>query len=102
MLFVLRLLPAFNQWQEKVIYGTMIVNFAISLVATIIFGLSCMPLRAFWDNDAQMNLPGSKCYPVSRRVLVQQVNGSESLKFRIFRITALTVAKFFRASSTLS
>ena len=47
MLFVLRLLPAFKQWQQKVIYGTMIINFAISLVATIIFGLSCMSLHAF-------------------------------------------------------
>ena len=72
MLFVLRLLPPFKKWQQKVVYVAFGLNLVITFVATISYGLSCIPFSAAWTNS-----PGSKC--VSKHVLVaiQQMNGCQ-------------------------
>ena len=81
MLFVLRLLPPFKKWQQKVVYITFILNVIITLIATVSYGVSCIPFRAGWEN-----VPNAKC--VSKNVLVatQKVNGGMRLhRFPLYK-----------------
>ena len=72
MLFVLRLLPPFKKVQQKIIYAAFFVNFAITVIGTVSYGVSCRPLRASWEN-----VPGGKCYTRNLLVITTRVNGSE-------------------------
>ncbi|KAI9667146.1 MAG: hypothetical protein M1831_001323 [Alyxoria varia] len=71
LLFVLRLLPAYKVWQHRLVYVTFFLNFAITVVATVSFGIACIPFEGLWKKD----LPGAKCYPLELLVLTQRVNG---------------------------
>ena len=72
MLFVLRLLPPYKKWQQRIIYANFFVSFAITLVANVSYGLACIPFRALWEP-----VEGAKCYSKDRVVITAQVNGSE-------------------------
>ena len=74
MLFVLRLLPPGKKWATRVILGAFVLNFAITLEATIAYGLKCTPFNAVWDT----NVKNAKCYSESVVTVTQEVNGGES------------------------
>lgn len=71
MLFVLRLLPSYKKWQQKVVYVAFGINFAITMLAKINYGISCTPLQAAWET-----IPGSHCFSKDLIVIVTKVNGS--------------------------
>ena len=73
MLFVLRLLPPDKVLQKRIIYGAFLLNFAITMIAVISYGVRCVPL-----SGAYKNVPGAKCFPAHIIVVTQQVNGSKS------------------------
>lgn len=64
MLFTLRLLPLTKMWSQRIIYVTLVLNFAITLAATASYGVRCSP---------------SKPVPASVLLITMQVNGSESI-----------------------
>ena len=74
MLFVLRLLPSYAKWQPKVVYAAFFLSFAVTMIATIMYGLACIPFRAVYES-----IEGSKCYSKDLLVIAAQVNGSESI-----------------------
>ena len=73
MLFVLRLLPPSKVWQRRVTYVAFFLNFAITLIAVVSYGVRCRPFIA-----AYKSVPGAKCSSENVIVVTQQVNGSES------------------------
>ena len=73
MLFVLRLLPSYKVWQQRVVVAIFLFNFLVTLESGIAFGISCIPFRANWDE-----VPNSKCLPVDILVITNQVNASKS------------------------
>ena len=73
LLFVLRLLPSYKKRQQQVVYAIFFVNFAITLAACVMFGVSCIPFKASWDA-----IPDAKCFSEDRLVIVNQVNASKS------------------------
>ena len=70
MLFVLRLLPPGKTWQQRVIFVVFFLNFAITMIATVSYGLRCRPFRAVWDH-----VQGAKCESIEVITRTQQVNG---------------------------
>ena len=72
MLFVLRLLPPNKKWQTRVILVAFFLNFAITMIGSISYGLSCIPFEAEWKS-----IPGAKCHSVHLMTVTQQVNGSK-------------------------
>ncbi|KAL9087210.1 MAG: hypothetical protein Q9159_003777 [Coniocarpon cinnabarinum] len=70
MLFVLRLLPPFKKWQQKVVYVAFVLNVIITIIATVSYGVSCIPFRAAWQE-----VPGSKCFSKKVLVATQKMNG---------------------------
>ncbi|KAI9727271.1 MAG: hypothetical protein M1828_006890 [Chrysothrix sp. TS-e1954] len=70
MLFVLRLLPPGKTWQQRLIFVVFFINFAITLIATVSYGVRCQPFRAVWDP-----VPGSKCESIDIITTTGWVNG---------------------------
>lgn len=97
MMFVLRLLPAFKKVQKWVVYVALAVNFAITIVVTVSYGLSCMPLRAEWEN-----IPGAKCYSKDVLVITSIVNGGMRIWQILVRRTRTYPHQHCPVSSTLS
>lgn len=69
MLFVLRLLPAHQKWQQRIIYLAFSINIAITILATVTYGISCIPFKANWQD-----IPNARCLPKNVLVIVNQVN----------------------------
>ena len=72
MLFVLRLLPPFKKWEARIICIAMGLNFAITILGTVSYGVSCIPFRANWQI-----IPGAKCYSKDLLVITTRVNGGK-------------------------
>ena len=72
MLFVLRLLPIYKRWQKRIIYALLPLNLAISLIATVSYGLSCIPFKAWYEP-----VPGARCFSKDKLVITNQVNGGK-------------------------
>ena len=70
MLFVLRLLPSYKKWQQRLVYLAFLVNFLVTAYTCITFGISCIPFNANWDT-----VPNSKCFSKDLVVLTNQING---------------------------
>ena len=73
MLFVLRLLPPYKVWQHRTIYGIFVLNILITALASISYGVACIPFRALWVAE----VPGAKCYSKKLLVLAARLNGSK-------------------------
>lgn len=71
MLFVLRLLPPTKKLEQKIIFVVFALNVAITLIATVSYGVLCRPFEANY-----YSVPGAKCAPSHVRVVTNQVNGS--------------------------
>ena len=71
MLFVLRLLPPNKKWQARLIHFLFFLNFAITVIACVSYGVSCRPFRANWDKT----IPDAKCLSDHILIVSQQVNG---------------------------
>lgn len=78
MLFVLRLLPPNRKVATLLIFVLFFLNFAITLIAGVSYGVHCIPFRASWDN-----VPGAKCEPDQLITKTQQVNGGKSSTFLV-------------------
>lgn len=70
MLFVLRLLPSYKKWQQRIVQLTLLVNFLVTAYTCVTFGVSCISFKATWDP-----VPGSKCFPKDVLVITNQING---------------------------
>lgn len=75
MLFVLRLLPPYKKWQQRLIFFTFFLNFAITMIAAVSYGVHCIPFPAAYEDAS-----GGKCIPANVIVVTQQVNGSRCTK----------------------
>ena len=73
-LFVLRLIPSYKTAQRRITYGVILVNFAISAYANIVYGLSCRPLKSNWTE-----VPDAKCMSPRTLVITSQINAGETL-----------------------
>ncbi|KAL8896845.1 MAG: hypothetical protein Q9207_007510 [Kuettlingeria erythrocarpa] len=69
MLFVLRLLPSYKKWQQRVVYAMFLINFLVTLYTCITFGVSCIPFKANWDT-----VPNAKCFSKDVLVITNQIN----------------------------
>ena len=72
MLFTLRLLPSTKKWPQRVIECAFVLNFAITMIAVVSFGVKCVPFTAIYKS-----VPGSRCEAQNVVIVTQQVNGSE-------------------------
>ena len=70
MLFTLRLLPFNKKFARRVIYVAFGLNFAITLIACVCYGVKCTPFRA-----AYAEVPGSTCRSNQMLIASQIVNG---------------------------
>lgn len=72
MLFVLRLLPSYKKWQQRMVLVVFLVNFLVTVYTCIAFGVSCIPFEANWDT-----IPNSKCFSKDVLVITNQVNAGK-------------------------
>lgn len=72
MLFVLRLLPSYKKWQQRVVYSMFLVNFVVTLYTCITFGVSCIPFKANWET-----VPNAKCFSKDVLVITNQINAGK-------------------------
>ena len=72
MLFTLRLLPRTKFRSQIIIYVAMFLNFAISLIAAVSYGLHCQPVSAYWHP-----VQGAKCLNSKLLKDMMIVNGGE-------------------------
>ncbi|KAI9694315.1 MAG: hypothetical protein M1820_009039 [Bogoriella megaspora] len=70
MLFTLRLLPCTKTWAHRIIYLAFFLNFAITLIACVCYGVRCTPFRAAYEE-----VPGSHCKSDTLLIASQQANG---------------------------
>ena len=70
MLFVLRLLPSYKKWQQRVVVLVFIINFLAIAFTCVMFGVSCIPLMANWDDT----VPNAKCFSKDLLVITNQIN----------------------------
>lgn len=77
MLFVLRLLPSYKKWQQRVVYLAFLTNFLVTAYTCVVFGISCHPFKANWED-----VPNSKCFSKDVLVLTNQINGGKIYHFR--------------------
>ena len=73
MLFTLRLLPYSKAWARRIIYVAFVLNFAITSIACVCYGVKCTPFRA-----AYADVPGAKCSSETVLIASQTVNGGRS------------------------
>ena len=81
MLFTLRLLPNYKKWPRRVINVMFLLNFAITMIAVVSYGVKCIPLHAVWDGSAK-----ARCLPTNVNTAAQYTNGSECWSFAIFLV----------------
>ena len=74
MVFVLRLLPSYKVWQQRVVNLALLINLLVTIYACFVFGFSCIPFQANWDDD----IPNSKCFSKDLIVIANQVNASKT------------------------
>lgn len=72
MLFTLRLLPCTKVWAKRLIYFTLFLNFAITVIASVSYGVRCLPFSAIGDVH-----PKAKCITTEVLVSTMKLNGSE-------------------------
>ncbi|KAI9714793.1 MAG: hypothetical protein M1820_000082 [Bogoriella megaspora] len=70
MLFVLRLLPPGKKWETRIIFFVFFLNIAITIIATVTYGLHCQPFQAGWKS-----VPGGHCKSYQDLTITQWVNG---------------------------
>ena len=75
MLFTMRLLPFTKNVQRRVIYVCQGLNFAITMVVAVSYGLKCRPFSASWRQVGGRHVPGAKCISSDVIAATQQVNG---------------------------
>ena len=73
MLFVLRLLPPTKKLQQRIIFVTFFLNFAITIIATVSYGVKCVPFTAIYKE-----VPGAKCLSEEVITATQWVNAGMS------------------------
>ncbi|KAI4234516.1 MAG: hypothetical protein L6R40_006721 [Gallowayella cf. fulva] len=73
MLFVLRILPSYKRWQQKVVMLLFAVNFVVTAYACLMFGISCVPFRANWQA-----VPDTKCFSKKILTMANQINAALS------------------------
>ena len=73
MLFVLRLLPSYKVWQQRVVNLALLINLLVTIYACFIFGFSCIPFQANWDD-----IPNAKCFSKDLIVIANQVNAGKT------------------------
>ena len=72
MLFVLRLLPPTKTLQQKIIFINMFLNFAITMIATVSYGVKCVPFQAIYNF-----VPNAKCIPERVLMATMYVNAGK-------------------------
>ena len=72
MLFVLRLLPSYKTWQQRVVYLAFLINFLVTAYACVVFGISCIPFNANWDT-----VPNSRCFSKDVLAVTNQINAGK-------------------------
>ena len=70
MLFVLRLLPPAKKIEQRVILVCMVLNFAITVIALVSYGVRCIPFRAVYAH-----VEGARCISDEVLVATQYTNG---------------------------
>ena len=88
MLFILRLLPSYKKWQQRVVNLIFIVNFLATVYTLFMLGFSCVPFQANWKA-----VPNSKCLSKKVFVLTNQINAGEIHCFRLSSLSGRTIAK---------
>jgi len=73
MLFVLRLLPSYKKWQQRVVNLAFLINFLVTAYTCVAFGVSCIPFNANWDT-----VPSSKCFSKDVLVIINQTNAGKT------------------------
>ena len=73
MLFVLRLLPSYKKWQERVVNLAFLINFLVTAYTCLMFGVSCIPFNANWDA-----VPKSKCFSKDLLAITNQLNAGKT------------------------
>lgn len=73
MLFVLRILPSYKRWQQKVVMLLFAVNFVVTAYACLMFGISCVPFRANWQA-----VPDTKCFSKKILTMANQINAGNN------------------------
>ena len=72
MLFTLRLLPCTKIWCKRLIYFTLFLNFSITVIACVSYGMRCVPFGAIGKVNA-----GAKCISTEVLVSTMKLNGSK-------------------------
>ena len=72
MLFVLRLLPAYKRWQQRVVISAFIINFLATAYTLFMLGFFCVPFRANWAT-----VPNSRCLSKDVLVFTNQINAGK-------------------------
>ena len=88
MLFVLRLLPSYKKWQQRVVTSTFIINFLATAYTLFMLGFFCVPFQANWKA-----VPNSRC--LSKKVLVftNQINAGKIHCRRPHSLSGYTVTE---------
>ena len=73
LLFVLRLLPSYKKWQQRVVHVVFLLSFLVTLYTCIAFGVSCIPFKANWET-----VPNSKCFSKDVLVITNQINACKT------------------------
>ncbi|KAL9094317.1 MAG: hypothetical protein Q9165_003458 [Trypethelium subeluteriae] len=96
MLFVLRLLPPYKKAQQRIIYVELFVNFAITLIATLTFGIACTPFKALYTY-----VPGAECFSKEKLVAVTRVNARRNLPNQWFGMIEETFGTGFACAPAI-
>ncbi|CAO1601331.1 hypothetical protein XANCAGTX0491_004999 [Xanthoria calcicola] len=70
-LFILRLLPSYKKWQQRVVYFVLLVNFVVTAYPCIMFGVSCIPFKANWEA-----VPEARCFTKNLLATANQINAA--------------------------
>ena len=70
MFFVLRLLAKTKRWPPRFIWIAMFLNFAITMIAVVTYGIRCIPFKAIY-----LPVDGAQCMPVPNLVIAMTLNG---------------------------
>ena len=80
MLFVLRLLPPNTKRQQYIVFIAFFLNFAITVVATVSYGVKCIPFNAIYEPVAS-----KKCLPDNVITTTMIVNAGELTRLVHYR-----------------
>lgn len=73
LLFVLRLLPSYKKWQQRITHVVFLVSFLVTLYTCISLGVSCRPFKANWET-----VNNSKCFSKDLVVITNQINAGRT------------------------